>query len=106
MHIHTPHIHTHTHTRIGEAGRERVIEERCEDGVVNVEEGSEQSIASGDKGPEPVDELGVSLKIPIRNYGNESNYLYGIKAGAPRVMKLLEKFGFQCTFTAAAVAPR
>src|SRR3954468_8041647 len=72
--------------------------------VVNVEEGSEQSIARGDKGPEPVDELGVSLKIPIRNHGNESNYLYGIKAGAPRVMKLLATFGFRCTFTAAAVA--
>lgn len=72
--------------------------------VVNVEEGSEQSIASGDKAPEPVDELGVALKIPIRNYGNESNYLYGIRAGAPRVMKLLDKYGFHCTFTAAAVA--
>jgi allantoinase len=72
--------------------------------VVNVEEGSEQSIAMGDKGPEPVDELGLSLKIPIRNYANESNYLYGIKAGAPRVMKLLGTFGFQCTFTAAAVS--
>ncbi len=72
--------------------------------VVNVEEGSEQSIAAGDKAPEPVDELGVSLKIPIRNYGNESNYLYGIRAGAPRVMRLLDRFGFECTFTAAAVA--
>lgn len=72
--------------------------------VVNVEEGSEQSVASGDKAPEPVDELGVALKIPIRNYGNESNYLYGIRAGAPRVMRLLDRFGFECTFTAAAVA--
>jgi peptidoglycan/xylan/chitin deacetylase (PgdA/CDA1 family) len=72
--------------------------------VVNVEEGSEQSIARGDKGPEPVDELGVALRIPIRSHGNESNYLYGIKAGAPRVLGLLAKFGFECTFTAAAVS--
>jgi peptidoglycan/xylan/chitin deacetylase (PgdA/CDA1 family) len=72
--------------------------------VVNVEEGAEQSVASGDKGPEPVDELGVALKIPIRNYANESNYLYGIAAGAPRVMRLLEQHGFTSTFTAAAVA--
>lgn len=72
--------------------------------VVNVEEGSEQSVAAGDKGPEPVDELGVALKIPIRNHANESNYLYGIKAGAPRVMSLLQQFGFKCTFTAAAVS--
>ncbi|MBX6368602.1 MAG: polysaccharide deacetylase family protein [Rhodospirillales bacterium] len=72
--------------------------------VVNVEEGAEQSVAAGDKGPEPVDELGVALKIPIRNYANESNYLYGIVAGAPRIMRLLEQHRFTCTFTAAAVA--
>ncbi|MBV8168618.1 MAG: polysaccharide deacetylase family protein [Alphaproteobacteria bacterium] len=72
--------------------------------VVNVEEGAEQSIAAGDKGPEPVDELGVALKIPIRNYANESNYLYGIRAGAPRVLGLLARYGFTATFTAAAVA--
>ncbi len=72
--------------------------------VVNVEEGAEQNIEAGDKGPEPVDELGVALKIPIRNYANESNYLYGINAGAPRVMRLLAMHGFTCTFTAAAVA--
>jgi allantoinase len=72
--------------------------------VVNVEEGAEQNVAAGDKGPEPVDELGVALKIPIRNYANESNYLYGIVAGAPRVMRLLEQHRFTATFTAAAVA--
>jgi peptidoglycan/xylan/chitin deacetylase (PgdA/CDA1 family) len=72
--------------------------------VINVEEGAEQSVAAGDKGPEPVDELGVALKIPIRNYANESNYLYGIAAGAPRVMRLLEQHRFAATFTAAAVA--
>lgn len=72
--------------------------------VVNVEEGAEQSVAAGDKGPEPVDELGVALKIPIRNHANESNYQYGIRAGAPRVMRLLEQHGFAATFTAAAVA--
>ncbi|MDP6709276.1 MAG: polysaccharide deacetylase family protein [Alphaproteobacteria bacterium] len=72
--------------------------------VVNVEEGSEMSIAEGDKGPEPVDELGVALRRPIRNYANESNYLYGIKAGAPRVMGLLERYQVPATFTAAALS--
>ncbi|MSO75327.1 MAG: allantoinase [Alphaproteobacteria bacterium] len=72
--------------------------------VVNVEEGSEQSIAEGDRGPEPVDELGVVLKRPVRNYGNESNYLYGIKAGGPRVMRLLAEHGIEATFTAAALS--
>lgn len=41
--------------------------------VVNVEEGSEYSIADGDPIPEPVDELGVMLKKPVRMHGNESN---------------------------------
>jgi peptidoglycan/xylan/chitin deacetylase (PgdA/CDA1 family) len=72
--------------------------------VVNVEEGAEMSTANGDKKPEPVDELGVALNIPIRNYGNESNYQYGINAGASRVQKLLLKYHIQATWTAAAVA--
>jgi len=72
--------------------------------VVNVEEGAEMSVRDGDKGPEPVDELGVVLKAPIRNFGNESNYEYGIRAGAPRILKLLDRHGVRATFTAAAVA--
>ena len=72
--------------------------------VVNVEEGAESTVAEGDRGPEPVDELGIALKKPIRNYGNESNYQYGIKAGAPRVLRLLQTHGINATFTAAAVA--
>ena len=35
--------------------------------VVNVEEGSEMSTARGDRGPEPVDELGVTLRKAIRH---------------------------------------
>jgi peptidoglycan/xylan/chitin deacetylase (PgdA/CDA1 family) len=72
--------------------------------VVNVEEGSEASIARGDRGPEPVDELGVVLKKPLRNHGNESNYRYGIRAGAPRVLDLLAANGISATFTAAAMS--
>jgi allantoinase len=72
--------------------------------VVNVEEGSEQSIARGDRGMEPVDELGIFIKAPIRNYANESNYLYGIKAGAPRVVKLLKDFDILASWTVAALS--
>ncbi|MEQ1950120.1 polysaccharide deacetylase family protein [Mesorhizobium yinganensis] len=72
--------------------------------VINIEEGSEMSIARGDKGPEPVDELGVALKIPIRNYANESNYQYGVRAGGPRVFRLFEERGIPATVTAAAQA--
>ena len=62
--------------------------------VVNVEEGSEMTVARGDRGMAPVDELGIPIKSPIRNYGNESRYLCGNKTGAPRVVALLRKFGF------------
>ena len=72
--------------------------------VVNVEEGSEQSIARGDRGMEPVDELGIFIKAPIRNYANESNYLYGIKAGAPRIVKLLKEYDILASWTVAALS--
>lgn len=72
--------------------------------VVNVEEGSEMTVARGDRGMEPVDELGVHIKSPIRNYANESNYLYGLKAGAPRVVKLLREHGIMASWTVAAMS--
>src|SRR3954468_3002667 len=72
--------------------------------VVNVEEGAEANILDGDKYPEPVDEMGIALKRSVRNYGNESNYRYGLVRGAPRVMRLLEKHGIRATFTACALA--
>lgn len=72
--------------------------------VVNVEEGSEMTVARGDRGMEPVDELGIHIRSPIRNYGNESNYLYGIKAGAPRIVKLLDRFAMPASWTVAALS--
>ena len=72
--------------------------------VVNLEEGSEYSLAEGDAITEPVDELGVSLKKPIRNFGNESNYRYGLGPGVRRIAALLDRHGLPVTFTAAALA--
>ncbi|GIX32237.1 MAG: hypothetical protein KatS3mg125_0193 [Lysobacterales bacterium] len=72
--------------------------------VVNVEEGSEYSLAEGDAITEPVDELGVSLKKPVRNFGNESNYRYGLGPGFRRVAEVLDAFRVQATFTAAALS--
>jgi peptidoglycan/xylan/chitin deacetylase (PgdA/CDA1 family) len=72
--------------------------------VVNVEEGAEQNIRDGDKGPEPVDELSVSVSKPIRMHGNESNYQYGIKAGFPRILRLLDAHRIRATWTAAGLA--
>jgi peptidoglycan/xylan/chitin deacetylase (PgdA/CDA1 family) len=72
--------------------------------VVNVEEGSEMTVSRGDRGMEPVDELGIHVKSPIRNHGNESNYLYGIKAGAPRILELLRRYGVMASWTVAAMS--
>jgi peptidoglycan/xylan/chitin deacetylase (PgdA/CDA1 family) len=72
--------------------------------VVNVEEGSEMTVARGDRGMEPVDELGIHIKSPIRNYGNESNYRYGIKAGAPRIARLFRDRQFAASWTVAALS--
>ncbi len=72
--------------------------------VVNVEEGAEGNILDGDKGMEPVDELGVFVRGPLRNFGNESNYQFGIKAGFPRVTKLLDKYDIKATWTTCALA--
>ncbi len=72
--------------------------------VLNVEEGAEMNVLDGDVGPELVDELGAVPKRPIRVHGNESNYRYGIEAGAPRVLGLLEARGLPFTATAAALA--
>ena len=72
--------------------------------VVNVEEGSEYSIAEGDAFPEPVDELGVVVKKPLRMHGNESNYRYGLQEGAARIVALLDRHALCATWTAAALA--
>jgi peptidoglycan/xylan/chitin deacetylase (PgdA/CDA1 family) len=67
--------------------------------VVNVEEGSERSVLRGDSGMEAVDELGMFVKGPVRNYANESNYQFGITTGAPRILRLLAKHDFRTTWT-------
>jgi len=72
--------------------------------VVNVEEGAEYNIRDGDKAPEVVDEMGVALRKPVRNLSNESNYRYGLVAGAPRVLEVLKKNKVHATFTSAALA--
>jgi peptidoglycan/xylan/chitin deacetylase (PgdA/CDA1 family) len=72
--------------------------------VVNVEEGSEYSIGEGDAITEQVDELAVSLSKPIRNYGNESNYRYGLNEGHVRVAELLDRYRASVTYTAAALS--
>lgn len=72
--------------------------------VLNVEEGAEMKVRDGDDRPEPVDELSAAPRDRVRAHGNESNYLYGIGAGAPRILRLLEERDIPVTVTAAALA--
>jgi len=72
--------------------------------VVNVEEGAEMSVKDGDKGPEPVDEMGLALRSAVRNFGNESNYAYGLKEGHARVTSVLDAAEVPATWTCAALA--
>lgn len=72
--------------------------------VVNVEEGAEMSPMDGDRNPDAVDEMSLALRGPERNFGNESNYRYGIKEGFPRILAALDRYGLPATWTCAAVA--
>jgi peptidoglycan/xylan/chitin deacetylase (PgdA/CDA1 family) len=72
--------------------------------VINVEEGAEQNIDDGDKGPEPVDELQAVPRKPIRAHAAASNYQYGLNEGAPRILRLLDGAGITATWTAAGLA--
>ncbi len=72
--------------------------------VINVEEGAEMSVLDGDRGPDPIDEMGIVLKRPIRNRANETNYRYGIEEGFRRVGQALDEHRIAATWTAAALA--
>jgi peptidoglycan/xylan/chitin deacetylase (PgdA/CDA1 family) len=53
---------------------------------------------------EAVDELGMFVKGPVRNHSNESNYQFGIKSGAPRLLRLLAQYGCASTWTVCGMA--
>jgi peptidoglycan/xylan/chitin deacetylase (PgdA/CDA1 family) len=72
--------------------------------VINVEEGSERSVLRGDSGMEAVDELGMFVKGPVRNYANESNYEFGLHVGAPRILRLLARHEFAATWTVCGMS--
>jgi peptidoglycan/xylan/chitin deacetylase (PgdA/CDA1 family) len=72
--------------------------------VVNYEEGSEHSFAFGDPVQEPYKEYPKTLPEGVRDFGNESAYEYGARAGFWRVLRILRKHGVPATFYACAVA--
>lgn len=72
--------------------------------VVNYEEGSEHSYAFGDAEQEPYKEYPKALPEGVRDYGNESAYEYGARAGFWRLMRTFARHEVPVTFYACAVA--
>ena len=72
--------------------------------VVNYEEGSEHSFAFGDPVQEGYKEYPKTLPEGVRDFGNESTYEYGARAGFWRILRIFDKHAVPATFYACAVA--
>jgi peptidoglycan/xylan/chitin deacetylase (PgdA/CDA1 family) len=72
--------------------------------VVNVEEGSERSMADGDGRGEGLGEVPRVIDPNYRDLGTESVYEYGSRAGIFRLLRLFDRLGVRTTAFAAAVA--
>src|SRR5262245_60844821 len=68
--------------------------------VVNVEAGSELSVADGDERNESIYEI-VELVEKVPNYCLASHFDYGPRVGYWRIMRTLERFAAPCTVSAA-----
>lgn len=67
--------------------------------VVNVEEGGELSLSSGDERNESVHEV-VEELVGVRDLLMESHFEYGVRLGWPRVRKALKERGVPATLNA------
>ncbi|CAH0125507.1 Peptidoglycan deacetylase [Arthrobacter sp. Bi83] len=72
--------------------------------VVNYEEGSEYSYASGDGENDILGDSGYRFPAGVRDLAQESMYEYGSRAGVWRLLRLFDEFGVNCTFFGCAVA--
>ncbi|WP_329237285.1 polysaccharide deacetylase family protein [Actinoallomurus sp. NBC_01490] len=72
--------------------------------VVNVEEGSERSMADGDGRGEGLGEVPRAVDPNYRDLGTESVYEYGSRAGIFRLLRLFDRLGVRTTAFAAAMA--
>lgn len=72
--------------------------------AVNVEEGSERSMADGDGCNEGLGEVPRVIESNYRDLGTESVYEYGSRAGIYRLLRLFDRLGIKTTAFAAAVA--
>jgi len=72
--------------------------------VVNYEEGSEQSMGSGDPAGEARGESGRPMPPGIRNLAEDSMYEYGSRAGIWRILGIFDEYRVPATIFGAAVA--
>lgn len=72
--------------------------------VLNWEEGSEASLAHGDRRNEGLGELSYHMGDQYRDLATESVYEYGSRAGIWRLQRLFDEYEVKCTFFGAAVA--
>ena len=66
--------------------------------AVNYEEGAELSLESGDSVNERFSEVTSSVPPGRRDFGAEEIFAYGMRAGLPRFLDGLDRFGFPVTF--------
>ena len=71
--------------------------------VVNVEEGAELSLSSGDERNESVYEVADEV-TGVPDACMESHFEYGTRAGYWRIMEVLERFGVAATLSACGRA--
>jgi allantoinase len=71
--------------------------------VVNIEEGTEMSLAHGDERNEPVYEV-VDHIERVPDFCMESHFTYGTRAGWPRIRAALRRFGVRATMNCCARA--
>ena len=69
--------------------------------VLNIEEGAELSLSSGDERNESVYEVQQEL-VGARDYCMESHFEYGSRAGYWRIMRLFEQYGAKITLNLCA----
>ena len=72
--------------------------------VVNYEEGSEYSFGLGDDRQESYKEYPKQLPEGVRDFGNESAYEYGSRAGFWRIMRIFARHDAPATFYCCAQA--
>lgn len=65
---------------------------------INYEEGAEFTVENGDPANERIGEVTSVVPAGTRDLGMEELFAYGIRAGLPRFLDALDRYGFPATF--------